>query len=69
MATQHKAGEIRGDAVYRLDAFGELTGLGPWAIRQAKKDGLRVFYIGRRGFIRGADAMEFFERRAAMAEA
>jgi hypothetical protein len=58
-------GEIRADAVYPLPDFQRLTGLGPKAVRAAKRDGLSVVRVGRRSYVRGISFLEYLERKAA----
>jgi hypothetical protein len=54
-------GEIRADAVYPLEVFRQRTGLDTWATRQARRAGLRVRRVGRRGFILGTDFIQYLE--------
>ncbi len=49
--------------VYRLDEFMKLVGWGRWAMRTARADGLKVIYRGGRGFVRGADFVEFLTQQ------
>jgi len=53
-------GVVTADALYRLDEFQARMKMGRHAMRQARRDGLRVLYIGRQAYVRGADALEFF---------
>ncbi len=54
------------DAVYRLDEFKRRTGLGDFAIRQARRHGLRVFRMGGKSFVRGADFSAYLDRADAL---
>jgi hypothetical protein len=54
-------GEIRGDSVYPLEVFRQRTGLDTWAMRQARRAGLKVRRVGRRAFIIGADFLRYLE--------
>jgi hypothetical protein len=54
-------GVIVGDAVYRLDVLREELKLGDHAMRQARRAGLRVRRIGRRGYVLGKDILAFIE--------
>jgi hypothetical protein len=48
-------GEISTEKVYPLPLFMRLTGLSDWAMRQARRRGLKLRTCGRRKFVRGAD--------------
>lgn len=61
---QHCAGMIQADALYRLDEFKRRLGLGVHAMREARRAGLRVVRIGKRGYVLGKDALEFAEHQA-----
>lgn len=52
---------IRGDEVYPLEIFRQRTGLDSWAMRSARKAGLRTRQVGRRKFILGADFLRYVE--------
>jgi hypothetical protein len=54
-------GEIRGDVVYPLPVFQRLSGLSAWALRQARKRGLRFRIVGRRKYIVGSEWLRFLE--------
>ena len=64
MATvnQQPTGHISRDEVYTLDEIKKRLGLSSYALRQARRNGLNVRYVGRRGFIAGQDAMTYIER-------
>jgi len=53
---------IVADAVYRLDEIQNRLKLGQHALRQARRAGLRIRRIGRRGYVLGRDVMEFMDR-------
>lgn len=55
---------IRADAAYRLDDFRARTGMGEWAMREARRAGLRVVTVGGKRWIRGADFLDFLAARA-----
>lgn len=55
-------GEIERDKCYTLKRFMEITGMGRWAMRQARKDGLRVLRQGNRGFVNGSDFHDHLAR-------
>ena len=50
-------------AVYPLPLFRRMTGLSAWAMRQCRRNGLRVVKVGRRHFIRGTDWDLFLARQ------
>jgi hypothetical protein len=50
---------IVADAAYPIELFGRATGLGNWALRQARRTGLRIRVVGRRRYVIGADWIEF----------
>jgi hypothetical protein len=52
-------GAISVDATYPLEVFKPLSGLNDWALRQARRAGLRVLTLGRCRFVRGCDFHEF----------
>jgi dienelactone hydrolase len=59
-AATAKPGEIRADSLYTLDEARQRTGLGQAALRTARRNGLKVKRIGRRGYVFGADLIEYF---------
>lgn len=48
--------------VYPLPQFSEMSGLGARAIRSARRKGLRVRRVGRRGFVSGDDFIDYLEQ-------
>ena len=48
--------------IYTLPEFKKRSGLGPSAMRQARRAGLKVLKIGRCGYVLGRDFMDFAER-------
>lgn len=58
-------GEVRADCVYQLDELKTRTGLGTAALRTARRRGLRVRKIGRKGFVLGADFLAYVQSAAA----
>lgn len=50
--------------VYPLEVFKQRSGLDAWALRQARRNGLRVVTIGRRRFVTGADFVAYIEQIA-----
>ena len=63
-STTPTAGAIFPEAMYRLPATRELMGWGSAGLRSARRKGLRVFYVGRSAFIRGADLIAHVEQHA-----
>jgi hypothetical protein len=64
---RNEGGEIQQNGLYSLPEFKKRTGLKEWAIRSARRAGLRVLYLHGRAFIRGADWMEYVGQKAASA--
>lgn len=64
MAAATKPGEITGDAVYTLDELNARLGLGKGALRQARRQGLKVRRIGRRSYVMGRDVIDWMETTA-----
>ncbi|MDA1016058.1 MAG: hypothetical protein O3A00_16585 [Planctomycetota bacterium] len=52
---------IESSTVYPLRDFQRLAGLGNFALREARKKGLRVRAVGNRRYILGSDFREFLE--------
>jgi hypothetical protein len=48
-------GQIRIDVSYDLQTFKRTAGLSDWAMRQARRNGLRLRKVGRKVFVRGSD--------------
>ena len=61
---QSSSGSIRADELYTLPAVEKRLGFGVTAMRTARRNGLPVRYIGRKGFVAGKDLLEYFERHA-----
>lgn len=57
-------GAITGDELYTLDEIRQRLGLGVAAMRSARRQGLRVRRIGRRGFVLGKDLISYVDRVA-----
>ena len=54
--------EIRPEVLYPLDRFQKIAGLGKWAMRTARKNGLPVRKVGRRKYVRGSDFLAYVEK-------
>ena len=52
-------GHITGDALYTLDEIRHRLKLCDHAMRQARRAGLKVRRIGRRGYVLGSDIIQF----------
>ena len=52
---QPTLGAISTAETYPLPIFRRLTGLSDWAMRQAKRRGLKIKTVGRRKYVRGSD--------------
>lgn len=52
-------GPILNDASYPLPVFQKLVGLNKYAMRSAKKRGLKTRFIGNRTYVRGCDWNDF----------
>jgi len=61
-AATAKSGEIRSDTLYTIDEVKKRLGLGIAALRSARRRGLRVQRIGRRGYILGRDLINYFNQ-------
>ena len=56
-------GAIADNELYTLAEIRERLGLGTYALRQARRQGLRVYRIGRRAYVLGFDVLEFVKRK------
>jgi len=54
-------GYITADTLYTLAELQERLKLGQHAMRQARRTGLKVRRIGRRGYVLGRDVLAFVE--------
>ncbi len=52
-------GVIRPSDAYTLTEFRKRVGLSEGALRQARRAGLRVIYAHRRGYVMGADWIDY----------
>jgi hypothetical protein len=48
-------GVIEDNVTYPLEVFKQRAGLSDWAMRMARRKGLKVRMVGRRGYVRGSD--------------
>ena len=56
--------EIDSSKVYPLPIFMQAVGMSKWAIRQARRAGLRTVKVGNRSYVRGSDWDEFLANKA-----
>lgn len=59
--SEAKPGIIEAGAVYTLPEFQARMGMSKWAMRSARRNGLKVRRVGKRGYILGKDAIAFIE--------
>ena len=50
--------------VYSLDEASRRMGLGTAAIRQARRNGLKIRKLGRRSYVLGEDVIEYLKNHA-----
>jgi len=62
-------GAIDSTLIYPLRAFMQAAGMSQSAMREARRRGLSVIRIGKRGFVRGVDWNAFLEKIKDAAEA
>ena len=62
--TVQPSGRISADEIWTLNAVETHLGLGAKAMRHARRNGLRVKYIGRRGYVIGADLIAYLRDHA-----
>jgi hypothetical protein len=61
-------GTIHADAAYSLTDLREKLGIGEWALRKMRRNGLRVRRYGRRSFVFGKDLIAEIERNGKIVE-
>lgn len=57
------AGKIRADELYTLPELKRRLSLGDYAMRQARRAGLKVRTIGRRRYVMGADVLQWLSEQ------
>ncbi|HBL45456.1 hypothetical protein [Gimesia sp.] len=63
-STQWKTtGQIEPDRLYSLEEFKRVTGLKDWALRQARRAGLKMLKLGNRKFVKGQAFIVFLENQ------
>ena len=55
-------GAILSDALYRLDEAAARLGWGGHALRAARRRGLKIHRCGKRGYVCGADLLNFITK-------
>ena len=55
----YSAGSISRNELLTLDEVQRRLGIGSAAMRSARRDGLPVRYVGRRGFVSGDDLIQW----------
>lgn len=64
-APTKQPGEVSALCVYTLDEVNNRLGLGATALRKARREGLVVRKVGRRGFVLGRDLIAWITKTAA----
>lgn len=59
--TRTVPGEIAPGVIYTLEEFRRRIGWGLAAMRTARRNGLRVIYTAGRCYVRGDDALAYFD--------
>lgn len=57
----HAAGQIEPQTLYSLEEFKQVSGMRNWALREARKAGLKMLKIGNRKFVKGQAFIDFLE--------
>tara|TARA_R110002049_G_scaffold292498_2_gene477057 strand:- start:2630 stop:2866 length:237 start_codon:yes stop_codon:yes gene_type:complete len=55
------SGQIEPQTLYSLEEFKQVSGMGNWALRQARKAGLKMLKIGNRKFVKGQAFIDFLD--------
>ena len=64
MAISVEATPVEPHVLYTLADFQKITGLGKAAMRSCREKGLTVRYVSNRGFVKGADFLDFINDHA-----
>ncbi len=59
LSSTDSAGIVRPDEMYTLHELKRRLGMSDSALRAARRKGLRVFYVHKRGFIFGKDLIDY----------
>lgn len=54
-------GQIEPQTLYSLEEFKQVSGMGNWALREARKAGLKMLKIGNRKYVKGQSFIDFLE--------
>ncbi|MCH9715960.1 MAG: hypothetical protein K0U90_05625 [Planctomycetes bacterium] len=54
-------GQIEPQTLYTLEEFKQVSGMGNWALRQARNAGMKMLRIGNRKFVKGQTFIEFLD--------
>jgi hypothetical protein len=61
-ATKRPQGKsIDPQTLYALEEFKQVSGMGDWALRQARRAGLKMLKIGNRKYVKGQAFIDFLE--------
>ena len=56
-------GQIEPQTLYSLEEFKQVSGMGNWSLRQARKAGLKMLKIGNRKFVKGQAFIDFLDSK------
>ncbi len=62
--TSEKPGLISADSLYTMEELSARLRLGRKSLWQARRKGLKVKRLGRRGYVLGRDVLEWFDKSA-----
>jgi len=63
LAASPKApGVIRADELYTLEELQQRLQAGEWALRMARRGGLRMLKLGKRKYVKGSEVIRFLEQ-------
>jgi len=54
-------GQIEPQTLYSLEEFKQVSGMGSWALRSARKAGMKMLKIGNRKYVKGQAFVDFLE--------
>jgi hypothetical protein len=60
--TNKNQGTIELGVLYPIEEFKRRTGFGSHAMRTARRNGLKVRYVGGRAFVRGDDFLSYIDK-------
>lgn len=53
---------VQPESLYPLSVLKGVTGWGDASLRIARRNGLRVHYVGRQGFVKGSEFIKYVEQ-------